>query len=165
MFVGQQGPERHRVTDHASSPSWRSSAVAHRPTACPESPPTPSRHRAHQVSPEATVFLRRAVAATPANNWTAHTFQHTWNAQAVFADGTDATLVTRDLEPLREAVLKGWEAGTFPCIAVNTTGGSDDDASSYAARLSTAERNLTVDHLGSSAPATRRSAAGSTGSG
>ncbi|MFD0288633.1 tannase/feruloyl esterase family alpha/beta hydrolase [Streptomyces lutosisoli] len=51
------------------------------------------------------------IAGAPANNWTAHTFQHAWNAQAVFADGTDATLVTSDLEPLHEAVLKGCNAG------------------------------------------------------
>lgn len=37
----------------------------------------------------------------------------------------------------------------FPYIAVNTTGGSDDDAPSYTARLSTAEQDLTVDYLGS----------------
>jgi feruloyl esterase len=37
----------------------------------------------------------------------------------------------------------------FPYVAVNGTGGSDDDASSCTARLSTAEQNLTVGHLGS----------------
>ncbi|WP_427918978.1 tannase/feruloyl esterase family alpha/beta hydrolase [Streptomyces sp. cg40] len=52
------------------------------------------------------------IAGAPANNWTAHTFQHAWNAQAVFADGTDATLVTADLAPLHAAVLKGCAAGT-----------------------------------------------------
>ncbi|MGI5451880.1 tannase/feruloyl esterase family alpha/beta hydrolase [Streptomyces sp. CA-249302] len=52
------------------------------------------------------------IAGAPANNWTAHTFQHAWNAQAVFADGTNATLVTSDLEPLHEAVLEGCDAGS-----------------------------------------------------
>ncbi|MFJ4620856.1 tannase/feruloyl esterase family alpha/beta hydrolase [Streptomyces sp. NPDC088812] len=51
------------------------------------------------------------IAGAPANNWTAHTFQHAWNAQAVFADGTHATLTTNDLAPLHEAVLEACDAG------------------------------------------------------
>ncbi|WP_346779724.1 tannase/feruloyl esterase family alpha/beta hydrolase [Streptomyces sp. S3(2020)] len=51
------------------------------------------------------------VAGAPANNWTAHTFQHAWNARAVFSgDDGEATLTTADLAPLHAAVLTGCDA-------------------------------------------------------
>ncbi|WP_371544509.1 tannase/feruloyl esterase family alpha/beta hydrolase [Streptomyces sp. NBC_00554] len=82
------------------------------------------------------------VAGAPANNWTAHTFQHAWNAHAVCAgaDGT-ATLTTTDLKPLHAAVLAGcgatddgiiedplacaWDPGSIACASGQTSTAAD----------------------------------------
>ncbi|MCX4978845.1 tannase/feruloyl esterase family alpha/beta hydrolase [Streptomyces sp. NBC_00620] len=82
------------------------------------------------------------VAGAPANNWTAHTFQHAWNAHAVFAgaDGT-ATLTTTDLKPLHAVVLAGcgatddgiiedplacaWDPGSIACASGQTSTAAD----------------------------------------
>ncbi|MFT4083464.1 MAG: tannase/feruloyl esterase family alpha/beta hydrolase [Nocardioides sp.] len=94
------------------------------------------------------------IAGAPANNWTAHTFQHAWNAQAVFADGTNATLTTDDLEPLHEAVLAGcgagddgiiedplgctWDPGSIRCAAGQSS--TADDFCLTAAQVTTVRK-------------------------
>lgn len=96
------------------------------------------------------------VAGAPANNWTAHTFQHAWNAHAVFAgeDGA-ATLTTADLSPLHAAVLEGcdatddgiiedplacaWDPGSIQCASGQTS--TDDDFCLTSAQVTTV-RNL-----------------------
>ncbi|MEU6196653.1 tannase/feruloyl esterase family alpha/beta hydrolase [Streptomyces sp. NPDC047061] len=95
------------------------------------------------------------VAGAPANNWTAHTFQHAWNAQAVFSgtDGT-ATLTTADLTPLHNAVLKGcgesgdgiiedplsctWDPGSIACASGQTS--TSDDFCLTAAQVTTVRK-------------------------
>ncbi|MGW7544607.1 tannase/feruloyl esterase family alpha/beta hydrolase [Streptomyces sp. NPDC054770] len=95
------------------------------------------------------------VAGAPANNWTAHTFQHAWNAQAVFS-GTDgaATLTTADLTPLHNAVLKAcgatddgiiedplsctWDPGSIACASGQTS--ASDDFCLTAAQVTTVRK-------------------------
>lgn len=95
------------------------------------------------------------VAGAPANNWTAHTFQHAWNAQSVFSgENGQATLTTADLTPLHNAVLKGcdatddgiiedplsctWDPGSIACANGQTA--TDDDFCLTAAQVTTVRR-------------------------
>ncbi|MFJ3799840.1 tannase/feruloyl esterase family alpha/beta hydrolase [Streptomyces sp. NPDC090088] len=66
----------------------------------------------------------------------------------VTADQAPDSLLSQGLDSSGD-VTAARPAYPFPNSAVNTTGGSADDPDSYTSQVSTAERDLTVDYLGS----------------